>query len=164
MAEFTQLDEKLAEVIGLAQAAQQSTKKVAQLAKKEKDNDLVSLMQRMTEEAITTEKSAREIADGRSGLKTQIRNKARETKSDVVDFMRGYLEGADSLDGLEFLSMTEAGELAHWEILAALNEKAGDKQIRKVVDKCLPLQRGHVENVRESSLRVASEEDPLQPV
>ena len=40
MAELTHLDEKLAEVLGLAQAAQAATKKVATLARKEKETEL----------------------------------------------------------------------------------------------------------------------------
>ncbi len=42
MAELTHLDEKLAEVLGLAQAAQTAAKRVATLAKKEKDGALSS--------------------------------------------------------------------------------------------------------------------------
>jgi hypothetical protein len=41
MAELTILDEKLAEVLGLAQAAQTATKKVATLARKEKETELL---------------------------------------------------------------------------------------------------------------------------
>jgi hypothetical protein len=52
----------------------------------------------------------------RDGVKTAIAKEARETKADVNAFMRTYLEDAEALDGLEFLSMAEAGELAHWEI------------------------------------------------
>src|ERR1700728_2303148 len=47
MAELTVLDEKLAEVLGLAQAAQQAAKKVATLARKEKETELVELMGQM---------------------------------------------------------------------------------------------------------------------
>ena len=53
MAELTHLDEKLAEVLGLAQAAQAASKKVATLARKEKETDLVELMTRMGDDATT---------------------------------------------------------------------------------------------------------------
>jgi hypothetical protein len=42
MAELTVLDEKLAEVLGLAQAAQAATKKVGALARREKESELVT--------------------------------------------------------------------------------------------------------------------------
>ena len=77
--------------------------------------------------------------------------------------MKTYLEDAEALDGLEFLSMAEAGELAHWEILAKLNETANDAEIDKIVKFALPLQQTHVDAVREQSLRLAGKEDPTDP-
>jgi hypothetical protein len=162
MAELTVLDEKLAEVLGLAQAAQQATKKVGQLAKKEKETELVDRLERMGREAADTEKRCQSVADGRDGLKTAIAKKARETKGEVTGFMKTYLEGGDALDGLEFLSMAEAGELAHWEILGTLNETAKDAKVRRLVERVLPLQQEHVRAVRESSLRLAAAEDPAE--
>ena len=44
MAELTHLDEKLAEVLGLAQAAQVATKKVGTLARQEDETELLELL------------------------------------------------------------------------------------------------------------------------
>jgi hypothetical protein len=162
MTEFTTLDEKLAEVLGLAQAAQTATKKVATLARKEKEAELLELMERMGDEAAKVEQRCDDVAGARDGMRTAITKKARETKSEVVGFMRTYLEGAEALDGLEFLSMAEAGEMAHWEILATLNDTAKDKDVAGVVKFALPLQQSHVHAVREHSLRLAAEEDPAE--
>jgi len=162
MPELTVLDEKLAEVLGLAQAAAQAGKKVGTLAKREKDADLVSLMDRMVRDSGKIAAECEKVAATRDGLKTAITKKARETKAEVADFMKTYLEGGDALDGLEFLSMAEAGELAHWEILATLNETAGDKRIAKLVTAALPIERGHVAAVRAHALRLAAEEDPSE--
>ena len=52
MAELTELDEKLAEVYGLAQAAQGATTKVAGLVD---DERIKSLLERMRDEAVQTE-------------------------------------------------------------------------------------------------------------
>jgi len=163
MPELTVLDEKLAEVLGLAQAAQQATKKVATLARKEKETDLVARLEKMSKESADTEKRCQAVADSREGLKTAIKTKARETKGEVTDFMKTYLEGGDALDGLEFLSMAEAGELAHWEILGTLNETAKNAKIKTLVARVLPLQQEHVAKVRESSLALAASEDPSEP-
>ena len=39
--------------------------------------------------------------------------------------MKTYLEGEEeALDGFEFLSMAEAGELCHWEIVQTMSETA----------------------------------------
>lgn len=163
MAELTHLDEKLAEVLGLAQAAQVATKKVATLARKEKETKLVALMQKMSEQAAQVQARCEEVAGTRDGMKTAITAKARETKAEVTGFMKTYLEDAEALDGLEFLSMTEAGEMAHWEILAALNETANDRDVAAVVKFAVPLQTAHVAAVREHSLRLAADEDPSEP-
>jgi hypothetical protein len=163
MADLTTLDEKLAEVLGLAQAAQAATSKVATLARKEKETELVELMQQMGDQAGEIEQHCDKVAGSREGMRTAIAKKARETKSEVTDFMKTYLEDAEALDGLEFLSMAEAGEMAHWEILAKLNETANDKDVGGLVKFALPIQQRHVAVVREHSLRLAAEEDPSEP-
>jgi hypothetical protein len=163
MAELTHLDEKLAEVLGLAQAAQAATKKVATLARQEKDTELLELLQRMGDEASKVEQRCDAATSSRDGVKTAIAKKARETKAEVNGFMETYLVDAEALDGMEFLSMAEAGELAHWEILAKLNETANDAEIATIVKFALPLQQAHVDAVREQSLRLAGEQDPTEP-
>ena len=163
MAELTHLDEKLAEVLGLAQAAQVATKKVVTLARKEKETELVELMTRMGDEAAQLEQRCDTTAGTRDGMKTAIAKKARETKAEVTGFMKTYLQDAEALDGLEFLSMAEAGELAHWEILAKLNETAKDRDVTSVVKFAVPLQQAHVDAVRERWLRLAGKEDPSEP-
>jgi hypothetical protein len=162
MAELTHLDEKLAEVLGLAQAAQTATKKVATLARQEKDAELLELLERMGDEAAKVEQRCDDAAGTREGMKTAIAERARETKAEVSEFMKTYLEDAEALDGLEFLSMAEAGELAHWEILAKLNETANDQDIAAVVKFALPRQQSHVNAVRNQSPRLAAEEDPSE--
>jgi hypothetical protein len=160
MGEMTVLDEKLAEVLGLAQAAQQATKKVATLARREKEVQLVKLLDQMSDESRKVAERCQAVASTRDGLKTAIAAEARDTKSEVLEFMRTYLEGAEALDGLEFLSMAEAGELAHWKILAVLNETAKHGGVAKLIAFALPLQEKHVAGVSDASLGLAANEDP----
>src|SRR5919199_1366427 len=143
MAQITQLESKLAEVLGLAQAAQQATKKVARLAKGE--TELVALLDRMNAEAKETEK----------------RCKARETKAEAAEMMNTYLSGddVDALDGFEFLIMAEAGELGHWEIVKTMATKAKDRDVVRLAEWATPIQQGHVDAVRSSSLQLAEDED-----
>ena len=116
----------------------------------------------MGDEAAKVAQRCDDAAGTREGMKTAIAEKARETKAEVNGFMKTYLEDAEALDGLEFLSMAEAGELAHWETLAKFNETADDEDIADVVKFALPLQQSHVEAVRNQSLRLAAEEDPSE--
>ena len=61
MAELTNLEEKLAEVTGLAMAAQAATAKVQKLTE-EQDESLVAALQTMAEEAARTEERCTELA------------------------------------------------------------------------------------------------------
>ena len=160
MAQLTQLDSKLGEVLGLAQAAQQATRKVATLAKG--DKDLVATLNRMRDEAKETEQRCKAVAEKRDGKKTAINRKARETKAEAGEMMQTYLGGddVDALDGLEFLIMAEAGELGHWEIVRTMATKAKDRNVVKLAEWATPVQKEHFETVRSSSLALAEEEDP----
>ena len=161
MAELTVLEEKLAEVIGLAQAAQGATEKVEKLTD---DQEIAGKLRQMREEAVETERRATDLAENRDGKKTAILEKARETKSEASEMMSAYLgEDADDLDGFEFLTMAEAGEVGHWTILAKLNERAGDQRLRELIDWALPIQQRHFEEVKAASLQLAAEEDPNSP-
>lgn len=162
MAELTHLDEKLAEVLGLAQAAQLATSKISDLAREEGLTELSNVLTRMGDEAEAVENRCQAVADEREGMKTAIKDKARETKAEIQDFMKSYLEDGETLDGLEFLTMAEAGEMIHWEILAKLNETAQDGEISALTASAVPLQRGHVELVHQHALRLADQEDPLE--
>lgn len=115
MAELTTLEEKLAEVLGLAQAAQGATEKVEGLVE---DEEIVATLQKMRDEAEETERRCTEAADSRNGKKTAILEKAQETKGEATEMMSTYLGGdSDGLDGFEFLTMAEAGEVGHWAVL-----------------------------------------------
>jgi hypothetical protein len=159
MADLTTLEEKLAEVTGLAGAAQEATKKVESLL--DGDEALAEALRQMREQAEETESRCVELAESRDGKKTAILEKAQETKNEATEMMRTYLgEDSDELDGFEFLIMAEAGEAGHWAILGKLNEKAGEDRVQQLVDWALPIQEQHLSTVRESSLELAAEEDP----
>jgi hypothetical protein len=161
MAELTNLESKLGEVVGLAMAAQEAGKKVAKLAKDDGNDELVGTLERMREEAQQTEERGTEVAACFEGKKTAILDEAREVKQKAQQMMKTYLDdAADALDGFEFLTMAEAGEVGHWEILGTLNERARKHEVSGLVDWALPIQKGHLETVRKASLELASEEDP----
>jgi hypothetical protein len=160
MADLTTLEEKLGEVTGLAAAAQETAKKVLSLLEDD-DPDLSGTLEKMRAEGEETERRCEAVAGAIDGKKTAILEKAQETKNEGVEMMRTYLgEDSDALDGFEFLIMAEAGEAGHWAILAKVNEKAGDEDLRTLTEWALPLQEAHLETARQGSLELASEEDP----
>jgi hypothetical protein len=158
MAELTTLEEKLAEVLGLAQAAQGATQKIEGLVE---DDELADRLRQMREEAAETERRCTDLADERDGKKTAVLEKARETKQEAEEMMSTYLgSDADGLDGFEFLTMAEAGEVGHWAVLGKLNEMAGEDDVRELVEWALPIQERHFSDVKDGSLKLAAEEDP----
>ncbi len=101
------------------------------------------------------------LIEGFDGKKTAILEKARETKQEATEMMSTYLgEDADGLDGFEFLTMAEAGEVGHWSVVAKMNEKARNSELQEVVDWALPLQQEHFQRALDGSLKLAAEEDP----
>jgi hypothetical protein len=156
MAELTPLDEKLGEVLGLAQAAQDATETVSKM---EGADEFREDLARMRGEAEETERRTDELVGTLEGRKTAIREKARETKSEAGEMMKSYLGGEEeALDGFEFLSMAEAGELCHWEIVGEMAGRIGDSRTKQLADWAVPVQREHTEVVRRASLRLAAEE------
>jgi hypothetical protein len=160
MAEVNTLEEKLAEVLGLAQAAQGATEQVEGLVD---DQAVKQRLQEMRAEAEETERRCVELADEREGKKTAILDKARETKSEAEEMMKTYLgPDSDGLDGFEFMTMAEAGEVGHWAVLGKLNEKANEQNVGELVQWALPIQERHFETVKDCALQLAGEEDPYE--
>ena len=156
MAELTVLEEKLAEVLGLAQAAKAATDKVSSLTD---EPDLSAALQRMHDEADETESRCTEVAGDIDGKKTAILDKARETKAEATEMMKTYLgEDSDALDGLEFLIMAEAGELGHVEIVGAMNEVTGEPKVQELFEWAQPIQQRHFEDTRQAALQLAKQE------
>jgi hypothetical protein len=158
MAELTQLESKLGEVIGLAQAAQDATRKVAKLVD---DDEIKQTLMRMRDEAKETADRGSAIAAELNGKKTAVLKKARETKTEATEMMQTYLgDDADGLDGLEFLIMAEAGELGHVEIVNKFNEQARNPKIGALAKWALDVQTRHFEQIRAAALKLAGQEDP----
>jgi hypothetical protein len=158
MAELTPIDEKLAEVLGLAQASQDTVSKVIKLCEEEHE-EVVPTLEQMREEARETQERCEAIAAELNGKKTAVEDKARETKQEAAQMRDDYLgDDADALDGLEFMIMAEAGELGHVEIVGAMSEKVGDRQLQELVGWAQPIQQRHYEDTRKCALQLAREE------
>jgi hypothetical protein len=160
MAELTNLESKLAEVLGLAMAAKGATDHVARMLGDE-NQSLRATLQRMHDEAAEAEERCTELAGGFDGKKTAILESARETRGEATEMMETYLGGEDDpLDGFEFLTMAEAGEVGHWSIVGKLNEQARNRAVAELVEWALPIQRRHFDDVLAGSLELAAAEDP----
>jgi hypothetical protein len=158
MAELTKLEEKLAEVIGLAMAAQGATQKVEKLVG---NGDLAKQLRTMRQQAAEAEERGTQVAANFAGKKGAIVKEARAVKKKAADMMSDYLErDSDGLDGFEFLTMAEAGEVGHWAVLGELNKKAKNADVRELVRWQLPIQKEHLKLAQQGCLTLAAEEDP----
>ena len=160
MAALTKLESKLAEVLGLAMAAQDSVREVRGMLNSE-HKALDKKLAKAREEAKETQKRCTALASSFKGKKTAITEKAREVKQEATEMREAYLGGEDDpLDGFEFLTMAEAGEVGHWAIVAKLNERAGSPELRKLANWAMPIQQRHLQDVLDGSLKLAAAEDP----
>jgi hypothetical protein len=162
MAELTALESKIGEVLGLAMAAQDATQKVSKLVEQEGNHeDLSQALQQMAREAKETEERTIDLASELEGKKTAILEKARETKQEATEMMSTYLgRDADALDGFEFLTMAEAGEVGHWSVLQQMSRKARNREVSALATWALPIQQRHYRTVSQASKTLAAEEDP----
>ena len=165
MAELTALESKIGEVLGLAMAAQDATSKVDKLVEEEGEHDdLRATLQQMANEAKETEERTTELASELDGKKTAILEKARETKQEATEMMSTYLgNDADALDGFEFLTMAEAGEVGHWGVVGTMNQRAQLPGLQELVQWVEPIQQRHFQQTLEGSIELASDEDPNEP-
>ena len=165
MAELTALESKIGEVLGLAMAAQEATRKVTRLVEQEGEHEnLAQALQRMAQEAKETEERTTEVASDIEGKKTAILEKARETKQEAKEMMSTYLgDDADALDGFEFLTMAEAGEVGHWQVVGTMNERGQVPGLQQLVEWVLPIQRRHLQQTLAGSVELALHEDPNEP-
>lgn len=159
MAELTNLESKVGEVTGLAMASQVATEKIRKLAEDDGETEFASKLERIHAEAVETEKRCTALASTFDGKKTAILEEARETKSKGAEMMKIYLDpSSDALDGAEFLTMVEAGEVGHWSVLRAMAE--GNAQVQELVSWALPIQERHFQEASDTSKRLAAAEDP----
>ena len=160
MAELTVMESNIGEVAGLAMAAKSATSKVMKLAK-ESDEQLVGLLTQMNEEAAETEKRCTALASSFEGKKTAILEEAKETKDKGAKMLEIYLDAdSDVLDGFEFLTMAEAGEVGHWEILEQIANTARATNVIELTKWAIPIQRRHFSVAKATSTKLAAGEDP----
>lgn len=160
MAELTNLESKLAEVLGLAQAAQGTVRRVQSMLGDE-DEQLAAQLAQTLAEAEETEERTTALVSGLDGRKTAILDAARETKGEATEMMETYLEGEeDALDGYEFLTMAEAAEVGHWAIVQKMAGRGSVAGAQELADWALPVQQRHFQQALDGSLKLAEQEDP----
>jgi hypothetical protein len=164
VAALTRLEDKIGEVIGLAMASQEATGLVVELTR-DLDPDLAQRLEQMKDDAAETEGRATELADTFAGKRPAIIERARGTRAKSIGLLTSYLDGdSDALDGLEFLTMSVAAEVAHWSVLTQFNVRMEDEDLADLIAWAMPTQMAHLQLVLEGSRELAAEFDPETPV
>jgi hypothetical protein len=163
VAELTKLETKLAEVIGLAMAARAATERV-QMLLGDGDSGLAATLAKMNQEASETETRCLGVAANFERKKSAIQAEARSTRRKGAAMLKSYLDPhAEALDGFEFLTIIEAAEVGHWNVLKVMNERAGDQAITELVTWALPIQQRHYSDASEGAKQLAADTDPAKP-
>jgi hypothetical protein len=163
VAELRKLESKLAEVMGLAMAARAATERV-QVLLGDGDSGLAATLKKMNQEASETETRCLDVAANFEGKRSSSQEQARSTSQKGAEMLKSYLDpNADALDGFEFLTIIEAAEVGHWNVLKVMNDRAGDQAITELVTWALPIQERHYSDASESAKQLAADTDPAQP-
>jgi hypothetical protein len=158
MAELTVLESKLGEVTGLAMAAQGATEKISKLVEEGRPGAAEGAR---PDEPGGGGDGGRHRGGGEYEGKKTAFSRRREVKQEATEMMRTYLgDDADALDGFEFLTMAEAGEVGHWSIVDVLAHRARDARASTLAAWAKPIQERHFEQAKEGSLKLAQAEDP----
>jgi len=141
-------------------AAQAATEKVTRLTEEEAP-ELVGKLEQMHNEAVEAEQRCMRIVETLEGKKTAIQEEAAATKRKGAEMMKIYLDpDSDALDGFEFLTMAEAGQVGHWKVLSAMNDSISDEDVAALCEWAIPIQERHFADVNAASQQLAAAEDP----
>jgi hypothetical protein len=159
---LTVLQQKLAEVHGLAMGATVVTHKVEELTE---DPVLRRELERMRADAEETR--ARCVLVARilpEDLFDEVRAHAISTHETSADLVGAWFKaGTDPLRAWTYLAMGEAAEVAMWSALAALAGNAEEPNVAELVEWGLPIQRRHLAVALDGVVAVAAAVDAVGP-
>lgn len=159
---LTVLQQKLAEVHGLALAATVVTEKV-----EERTEDPALRRELESLRADAEETRARCVLVERvlpEEAFDEVRAHAVSTHETSADLVGAWFKaGTDPLRAWTFLAMGEAAEVAMWSALAALAGNAGEPNVAELVEWGLPVQRRHLSIALDGVVAVAAATDAVGP-
>lgn len=146
--ELTPVQEKLAEVLGLARAAPVALARVADRA----DDPELGAMRR---EAEQVQQRCADIAAMWGDVVWDVLSHAATVERKAGELVAAWVKaGTDTIDRYAFLAMAETGELAATAALGVLG--SGDATIEELVEWALPLQERHLAHALGGCTRAAA--------
>ena len=155
-ATLTPLERTLAEVLGLAVAAQGALTTVHRLAVHAAP-PLATELNRICAQAAETEEQCHRVIRGLPGDQTLLQEAAGISRQKATTLLTVYLDSqADVLGGIQLLTMTEAREAAHWRVLQRMAEIAANRSVENLCIWAVPIHERHFRAMTDAGEYLAS--------
>jgi hypothetical protein len=140
MPEPTRLDRELADVLALTQTVRSAAKAARELVESGKlrkrlfllDQDLAELQERVNERVVSS-----------AGTRGRLTGRSRRLRDAEQAAQAERLADADVLDALQALVAEAAYAVAQWLVVRRLAKAEGDKAVRKLAKRALPVAEAH---------------------
>ncbi|MDQ4074254.1 MAG: hypothetical protein M3162_08140 [Thermoproteota archaeon] len=144
------LEKKLGEVLGLERAAQKaveemSSMKLIKSGPKDEAKDIQKEARSHEEKLLEVVAELSEDEEIKLD-KDLVEETAKETEKKAAKIMKTYLgDEPDTSEALDFLCLTEGGEVAHYEVLNAISKHFDNKKLSSTVKSILKEEQDHLE-------------------
>ena len=148
MSDKETLEETIGECLGLERAAQKAVDELDSkgLLKPEAKKRIMGMQNDANGHEQKLQKLVEKVIESEKLNSQSIEEHARETVEKTSEIMKTYLgEDPDELDAMEFLSLAEGGEMAHYEVLLKLAGGVKDKKFATGVRAILQEEKKHVQ-------------------
>ena len=157
------LEKKLGEILGLERAAQKAVDELIsmKLIKSNSKDEAKDIQKEATSHEEQIQEVMLELSEDKDiKLNTQeVEQTAEETEQKVTQIMKTYLgEEPDTSEALEFLCLSEGGEVTHYEVLSSISGNFDNKKLSSTVKSILKEEQDHLKRC----LALAKEEVSLK--
>jgi hypothetical protein len=157
---LTVLQQKLAEVHGLAMSASVATDRVAERVD---EASLRAKLETMRADAEETRVRCL-LVERQLPVFEEMRAHANSTREHGLDLVGAWFKaGTDPLRAWTFLAMGEAAEVAAWSVLAVLAVGAEAEDAAELAAWALPVQKRHLSAALDGAVVLAGTLDPVGP-
>lgn len=143
------LEKKIGEAIGLEMAAQKAVEDLSAKGLLPHERTLKYKLEAMRKQANNHQTKMEDLVSKLSKSdsldSSNIQEMAQETEQKATKMMETYLgKDPDSQEALEFLCLTEGGEVTHYEVLSEMTKDIKDKQMTTKINSILEEEQKHL--------------------
>lgn len=142
------IEEKIGEALGLEKAAQKAVEELDSrgLLKPEHMKKLSKMKQEASRQEQQMEELVQQLTESDELDSEKIESTADETAEKVSKIMETYLgEDPDTQEALEFLCLSEGGEVTHYEVLTSVAKEVKNRKFGTTVRAILKEEQRHLQ-------------------